>query len=296
MKLKYSFLPIPEEIALDPDLSWGAIVLFGIMAKTNYEEIKWSKRKMAERMNVGLHEIASRIKELEKKEFITVNRNNFGKINTYKLNISLIVEIQKRPSDKQLPVSTLLEGVSNKTIEGQESTHMYIKEHIKEKEEGTASNEANLPFFSSSITNNKQEHKWSPESIVIWETNKKYIQSQDFSSSDYNFPDKNKYNWKYLLNHGNCSPDKFFTAIYWRFKEKISDGYYSYQFNTSEQAIENWKRESKNATLLAHVMSFEKFQIMMEKVDENAFDSGDRYEYKFEWKLSTILSSNIDIS
>ena len=129
-KLKFSFLPIPEEIMSDLTLSWGAKYLFGILAKTGYEEIKWSKKKLAERMNVKIEEVRRRIIELKNKELITIDRQD-GKINTYKINFYLIQEIQ---GDLQMEGASKVEMTPISKVEGGLSMHTnrIIKENIKE--------------------------------------------------------------------------------------------------------------------------------------------------------------------
>ena len=93
-KLGFSFLPIPEELMRSKVISFGAKFLFGIIAKANLEEVKWSKKYLAKRMDCSSREVYNRIRELEENNFITVDKTEKGKVNKYKVNLELIYIIQ----------------------------------------------------------------------------------------------------------------------------------------------------------------------------------------------------------
>lgn len=88
-QLKFSFLPIPEEIMLDETLPFKAKLLFGIIAKTNLEEVKFSVGYLAKRMKCSDRYARQMIKELEKRGLITVKRKN-GEENEYFINFNLV--------------------------------------------------------------------------------------------------------------------------------------------------------------------------------------------------------------
>ena len=95
MRLGFSFLPIPEELMADQSLSWGAKFLFGILAKTNREEIKLSNSYLAKRMGCKAREVRYRFIELNKKyPGIISTQERRGRVNIYTLNIDLIIQFQ----------------------------------------------------------------------------------------------------------------------------------------------------------------------------------------------------------
>lgn len=121
-KLSFSFLPIPEEIMRSKALSDGAKLLFGIIAKTNFESVKLSKRHLSERMRCGLRETQRRIKELRENNFIIVIPHK-GRTNEYQVNLELIQIIQT-PDEMTRGQS----GLGGET----KSTSHIIKKTIKE--------------------------------------------------------------------------------------------------------------------------------------------------------------------
>lgn len=127
-RIPFSFLPIPEEVMSDLSLSWGAKYLFGILAKTNWEEVKWSQRKLAHRMKVKEEEVRLRVKELENKQLLIVERES-GMITTYRINLTLVTGLQNDPPvNGGVPVT--LQGTPPFTLQG--TTTLYIKDIIKD--------------------------------------------------------------------------------------------------------------------------------------------------------------------
>lgn len=88
-KLSFSFLPIPEEIMLSNALSFGAKVLFGIIAKTNREKIVFKIKTLAERMQCSPREAQRRVKELKDNNLLIVEEK-LGKANSYSINLELV--------------------------------------------------------------------------------------------------------------------------------------------------------------------------------------------------------------
>lgn len=101
-KIKFSFLPIPEEIMLDDSLSFKAKLLFGIIAKTNLENVKFSVNHLAKRIKCKERYTRQVIKELEEKQLITVNREK-GRASRYTINFVIVQEIQTS-DEKDTPV------------------------------------------------------------------------------------------------------------------------------------------------------------------------------------------------
>ena len=93
-KLGFSFLPIPEELMGSKAISWGAKYLFGIIAKANQENLKWPIRYLSKRMNCGDRETTNRVKELEENNLIIVGRQEKGRVNSYSVNLDLIMATQ----------------------------------------------------------------------------------------------------------------------------------------------------------------------------------------------------------
>jgi len=89
-KIPYSFLPIPEALMLDQSLSEGAKIVFGLIAKTNLEQVKWSAKYLAGRMNCSDREVRRRVKELTDRNLILVSRIQ-NQWNIYSINIELVV-------------------------------------------------------------------------------------------------------------------------------------------------------------------------------------------------------------
>lgn len=146
-------------------------------------------------------------------------------------------------------------------------------------------------------TNNIQEESnevaLSPTKSESWIWNKKFLEDnkEKYSDERFNFPNKDGlYTWVYPLNHGKCSPGQMFIAYYWRDKEKLSEGRFSYKFSNKEKAIACMMSEKKNAEALANMMTIREFTEKMEAIDEKAFDEQKR-DYWMEWKLSTVLKN-----
>ena len=93
-KLRFSFLPIPEELMESKAITWGDKHLFGIIAKTNLEEVKFKNRTLAKRMKCSIATIKRRIKQLKENNLVVV-RYNPGGANTYIVNLQLINIIQR---------------------------------------------------------------------------------------------------------------------------------------------------------------------------------------------------------
>lgn len=107
MKLGFSFLPIPEEIMANQSVSWGAKFLFGILAKTNKEELKMSNKYLAQRMNCGTREVRYRFIELNNYfPGIVSIKEHKGRVNVYSLNIDLIINLQT-PAQTFTPAHTV---------------------------------------------------------------------------------------------------------------------------------------------------------------------------------------------
>ncbi len=92
-KLSFSFLPIPEELMVSKALSFGAKILFGIIAKANRESIKWSVGYLSKRMKCSTRETTRRITELKENSLILVFRRG-GKTNEYMVNLELVQATQ----------------------------------------------------------------------------------------------------------------------------------------------------------------------------------------------------------
>jgi hypothetical protein len=126
-----------------------------------------------------------------------------------------------------------------------------------------------------------------------WKENLKHIEKnkEKYGSASYDFPRENGiYDYRYLLNHGKCKPDGLFGAYYWKRKQEMSDGNFTYEFNNKEKAWATFMAERKNAEKLANMMTLKEFSDLMEKVDEMAYDKRTK-EYQFEWKLSTVIKN-----
>jgi len=131
-KLSFSFLPIPEELMLDESLSFGAKLLFGIIAKANKEEVEWSVKYLAKRMKCKEREARNRIRELKEKGLIKVEPRA-GKKNRYSINFELVQVIQDR--NKQTPAQMCtpehsVQGTPAHDV--QDNKRIYIKETSKE--------------------------------------------------------------------------------------------------------------------------------------------------------------------
>ena len=130
------------------------------------------------------------------------------------------------------------------------------------------------------------------EKTEVWLSNIEYIASrkEKFETSKYDFPHDGVYDYRYLINHGKCSPDKFFGALYWKQKESLSKGEFSYKFKTKDIAWSVFSSEQKTASKLASILTAKEFIELMEKVDSESFDDK-KNMYRFEWKLSTIIKN-----
>jgi DNA-binding Lrp family transcriptional regulator len=132
-KLGFSFLPIPEELMLDESLSFGAKLLFGIIAKANKEEVEWSVKYLAKRMKCSERETRRRIKELRDRKLITIEPRA-GKKNRYSINFILVQNIQKgneQTPDQMVSPDHSSQGTPDHS--GQPNIkEIYIKETSKE--------------------------------------------------------------------------------------------------------------------------------------------------------------------
>jgi len=125
-KLSFKFLPIPEELMVSQALSFGAKVLFGIIAKANEENIKWPIQYLSKRMNCSDRQTSRRIKELLENKLILVNIRE-GRTNEYRINLELIRMIQ---SDDETVTTQEKRHQGNDTIshQGNDSACHHIKE------------------------------------------------------------------------------------------------------------------------------------------------------------------------
>lgn len=134
MKLRFSFLPIPEELMRSKALSFGAKFLFGIIAKANLEEIRFSMKYLGERMDCTPREARSRAKELRENGLITSERT--GRANIYTVNLELIQLIQEDSKPKK-PIGTNvpIRKDSSVPIRQEHSEYLltYSKENTKRK-------------------------------------------------------------------------------------------------------------------------------------------------------------------
>ena len=92
-KLSFSFLPIPEELMKSKAISDGAKLLFGIIAKSNLERIRYRIKNLSERMGCSDSETKNRIKELRDTNFLLVKRT--GRANMFQVNLELVHIIQR---------------------------------------------------------------------------------------------------------------------------------------------------------------------------------------------------------
>jgi len=125
-KLLFSFLPIPEELMKSKALSFGAKFLFGIIAKTNLEKVRFSVDYLSKRMGCSMSETKSRIKELKENNLIRVKRT--GRSNIYEVNFELVQLIQE-------PMSTNedIRSSGSVDIRGSDSVAIHNKEHFLKK-------------------------------------------------------------------------------------------------------------------------------------------------------------------
>jgi len=98
MKLQFIFLPIPEELMRSKALSWGAKYLFGIYAKANKEDIRWSATYLAERMGCEVREVRRRKAELIANNFIIVKPRR-GRVDSVDINFELVHIVQEKTPD-----------------------------------------------------------------------------------------------------------------------------------------------------------------------------------------------------
>lgn len=163
-RLSFSFLPIPEELMRSNALSFGAKFLFGIIAKANKEDIKWSKKYLAERMNCSSREVQNRIKELEENNLIKVNRDQKGRVSIYNVNLELLTIIQ----GGERSFST--QGGEHSVLGGGEQPvppHTYKEQSLKKE---NVANATGLQSFLDKLLTSPQRHI---QVIGIWarETN-----------------------------------------------------------------------------------------------------------------------------
>jgi DNA-binding transcriptional regulator GbsR (MarR family) len=145
----------------------------------------------------------------------------------------------------------------------------------------------------NTITQKTETDENSLDSTEQWRSHKKYLKDnkEKFVGERYNYPDSQGfYDYCYLLNHGKCQPDVLFGALYWKKKESLTNGEFSYKFNNKEKAWQSFVAERSNARKLAMMMSVKEFSDLMEKVDEMAYNEKMK-KYDFEWKLSTLLKN-----
>jgi hypothetical protein len=125
-----------------------------------------------------------------------------------------------------------------------------------------------------------------------WELNRAWLRGrkQEFERTAYDFPRNGKFDWRYLLNHGDCTPGVAFGAKYWKEKQERSDGYYTYEFISPELAWEVFRAELVNANKLASLITMSQFENALQWTDCEAYDDRVK-DYKYEWKLSTVLKN-----
>jgi hypothetical protein len=132
MKLQFSFLPIPEELMGSDAISWGAKYLFGILAKANKENIRWSIKFLSKRMNCKPRETSSRIAELRKNNLIIVEERSGG-LNTYTINLQLIQLVQTHVQTDVGGEGAKRTGGHVRNERGASLLEPLTKEKIKEK-------------------------------------------------------------------------------------------------------------------------------------------------------------------
>lgn len=91
-RLSFSFLPIPEELMKSEALSFGAKFLFGIIAKTNLEEVRLTLKYLANRMGCSQRQAQRRVEELKNNGFILLERT--GRSNKFRINFEFVQIIQ----------------------------------------------------------------------------------------------------------------------------------------------------------------------------------------------------------
>ena len=104
-KLSFSFLPIPEELMRSKAISFGAKFLFGIIAKTNLERVKFKKKTLAEKMGCEGREVQRRVKELKDSNLIIV-KGDPGRSNFYSVNLEMLTIIQKESDILEAPTES----------------------------------------------------------------------------------------------------------------------------------------------------------------------------------------------
>ena len=120
-KLGFSFLPIPEELMESKAISFGAKLLFGIIAKANLEKLEWPIQYLSKRMKCSDRQTSRRIKELKENNLILVIERD-GKTSEYRVNLELINIIQSSDKNVTTPMTPVM------------SSHLRHKpcHHIKE--------------------------------------------------------------------------------------------------------------------------------------------------------------------
>ncbi|MBI5573500.1 MAG: hypothetical protein HY919_02970 [Elusimicrobia bacterium] len=166
MKLGFSFLPIPEEIMADQSLSWGAKFLFGILAKTNKEEIKMSNKYLAERLGCTTREVRFRFVELNKKfPGIISTREKAGRANTYTINIDLVIKIQT-PKQVDTPEQMF---TPEQTFTPEHGVHTTPEHGVHTTpEHGVHTRQAQEQSIKEQCIKEETKMAFSPLPLIIW--------------------------------------------------------------------------------------------------------------------------------
>jgi hypothetical protein len=109
-------------------ISWGAKHLWGIYAKANKENIRWSARYLAERMDCEVREVRRRKAELIKNNLIIVVPRE-GRVDEVTINFELVHLLQEKTPDR-MDRGQIGQGREGRTGQGN-SKELSLKNPLK---------------------------------------------------------------------------------------------------------------------------------------------------------------------
>jgi len=259
-------------------------VVDSINKLSNNYDFAWCVMKNADLssfIGLSLRHLARILPELKEKGLIEFNET--GDVRTTKKWVEA-VELQFVKGE-QAPLALDLDKMSKN------QDNMSIKQDSVSTETGQ-----DVQRSINNIIYNKNKKQASLSSKTeVWLKNEEYIKSnvEKWKSKDYDFPTPDGiYDWRYLINRGKTTPDKFFGAIYWKTKEKLTNGLFSYSFKNKDVAWGSFSAEQKFASKLASMITHKQLISILEYLDEKAYDEKTK-SYTYEYKLSTVLK-NLD--
>ena len=131
-------------------------------------------------------------------------------------------------------------------------TELFLK---KEPIKDTRIKETNTESGNAPATPDEKSKKTYS---LTWYKNQDFINAhkKEWQGEEYNSPnDKGIFDYHYLLNHGKTTPGKLFGALYWKYKQSLSNDIFTYQFRTGEQAWGCFSAEQKAAEKLANMLT-----------------------------------------